>query len=601
MGPYQNDSYRIRYAFLQENIKSNYQLLDSAGRILYSGSAVGKKVDQTVKCPGSPIKLQISADDDKTSCSKIISISRISAPKQLANGKNIQVWLTDSMTKVSPLTFPPTQVPAKAKIALAGGERECVQLSISNVSNEKLGNISVEITNLKNNSGKNLPGKIICERIAYVPRAVNCNSHKDALPDSIYWLPDPLLPNGNFSVPAGATQGVWITVAANRNIPRGTWHGFITVKGLPQKEVKVPFEVTTWGFSLPERFSYRSAFAVMDGYLAMQYPEQKLSQIRRKAWNIMLDHRLNPDDITRTELPKIEDLLYARSRGMNYFTICNLVPKPKGKKIWTLAAPVQAYNDELIQEFQSRFDPYVAELKKHGLDKDAAFYGFDERGEEYFPSIAKIHKMLKTRYKIPLFSTSAMYRLLAASPERSDCYAQDWYCPTTMHYKKELSDKLRHKGHQVWWYTCCGPYYPYANFSNIEYPLHDGRLLAWMTYYNQADGFLFWHTNNWLRNTKRFNENTTYQPEFNLFIIGGSAGDGQLLYPGQNGPLPSIRLANLRDGSEDYDYLKLLEAKKGMQAALTIAKELVPDVCKYETNHSKIMIVREKIAKSICY
>ena len=32
-------------------------------------------------------------------------------------------------------------------------------------------------------------------------------------------------------------------------------------------------------------------------------------------------------------------------------------------------------------------------------------------------------------------------------------------------------------------------------------------------------------------------------------------GDGTLIYPGVNGPIGSIRLANIRDGLEDYEYL----------------------------------------------
>ena len=35
-------------------------------------------------------------------------------------------------------------------------------------------------------------------------------------------------------------------------------------------------------------------------------------------------------------------------------------------------------------------------------------------------------------------------------------------------------------------------------------------------------------------------------------------GNGLLVYPGEEGPVPSIRLELLRDGMEDYEYLALL-------------------------------------------
>ena len=95
-------------------------------------------------------------------------------------------------------------------------------------------------------------------------------------------------------------------------------------------------------------------------------------------------------------------------------------------------------------------DPYVAELRKHGLTKYAYAYGFDERGSDYYPIMARIHKMFKERYPdVAFFTTSQMYNSLKRNPKRTDCYANDWYCPQTRAYDLELSDKLREKGHQV--------------------------------------------------------------------------------------------------------------------------------------------------------
>jgi hypothetical protein len=36
-------------------------------------------------------------------------------------------------------------------------------------------------------------------------------------------------------------------------------------------------------------------------------------------------------------------------------------------------------------------------------------------------------------------------------------------------------------------------------------------------------------------------------------------GDGLLFYPGDNGPVVTIRMKNMRDGLEDYEYLWLLQ------------------------------------------
>jgi hypothetical protein len=59
--------------------------------------------------------------------------------------------------------------------------------------------------------------------------------------------------------------------------------------------------------------------------------------------------------------------------------------------------------------------------------------------------------------------------------------------------------------------------------------------------------------------------------------MGGMTGDGLMIYPGKNGPVTSIRLANVRDGVQDYELMKLAEAKVGKEAVLKLVKEIAPD------------------------
>ena len=42
------------------------------------------------------------------------------------------------------------------------------------------------------------------------------------------------------------------------------------------------------------------------------------------------------------------------------------------------------------------------------------------------------------------------------------------------------------------------PPHPYADLASLEYPPVEGRiLLGFLTYLHRADGFLYWHVNNW--------------------------------------------------------------------------------------------------------
>jgi hypothetical protein len=147
-------------------------------------------------------------------------------------------------------------------------------------------------------------------------------------------------------------------------------------------------------------------------------------------------------------------------------------------------------------------------------------------------------------------------------------------------------------------YTCCGPEYPYINFANLEYPFLNARQIAWQVYTLKADGFLYWHVNNWARKKpmymyERSNFQRWYQHD--KFAMNAT-GDGELLYPGKNEIYPSIRLANVRDGSEDYDYLVLLRSKNPAMAD-KLAKQVCPGRKNGIRDHRKLLKIRREIAE----
>jgi hypothetical protein len=76
-------------------------------------------------------------------------------------------------------------------------------------------------------------------------------------------------------------------------------------------------------------------------------------------------------------------------------------------------------------------------------------------------------------------------------------------------------------------------------------------------------------------------------------------GDGQLLYPGEDGPLPSVRLANIRDGIEDYEWLALLERKEDRAAAEAVAGELIRGMTDFERSPEALRNVRSRLAAAL--
>ena len=574
-------------------------------------SGTGEEVGQTTRTL-APFSREDRTDVAIYLGNKLYPVTRFTpadAPahrSSLAAGESV-VWIADSMRKITPLTFPTAAERARRTITLelAKAETESAQILVSTADDVCWQKGTLELGALKSADGTPFAGQVKWERQGYVPRRKHVNLHPFGVNGLETWLPDPLLPAAPFKVRKGSTQGLWLTFAAHRTCPAGVYCGQVKVlrDGAAVQTVDVRLEVRD--FALPETFGLKTAFTLMDGFMRARYPENWKTRFREAA-DIMLDHRLNPDDITRTRPPEIEDLKHYRSRGMNSFGILNIVPAPKpgSKAKWTLIAkPEEIFTEDFYQEFTGRIRPYYEELKKAGLAELAYVYGFDERQQEYYPGIEKFWKRFKVDFPdLPIMTTAKQYSDMQQGktnlPSLVSC---DAYCPCTYRWTESLNRELRAKGMKLWWYTCCGPRYPHANFADYEYPFVEGRiLLGAMTYHFNADGFLFWHVNNWKEDAMpTMALDDTYFPNWDP--SGSSAtrcpGDGVFLYPAADRVLPSIRLANIRDGVEDYEVLKLAEAKAGRERVDAVVRPLCPALTDFTRDAERIRTMRLAVDK----
>ena len=511
------------------------------------------------------------------------------------------VWVADSMRVVTPLTFPGKKEisePCIVDVELARRERESFQIAITCGGARAWTNGNVRVSALKNSRGETLKGSLSWQRVGYVAREPGYNVHPLGVPERETWLPDPLLPAAPFRVRKASTQGLWFTVHADHDAKSGVYTGRISLveDGFSRATVRVSVRVRS--FSLPETFGMPSAFCVMDGFTRAQYGEERYAEMRRQSWDVMLEHRLNPDDISRTSPPPIDDLLWARKRGMNRFNILNIVPPPKDPNArWVCSAPPEAlFNDTFYDEFKKRLSPYVAELKKHGLEKMAYLYGFDERNEEYYKGIDSLWRKIKADFPdIPVMTTALMYSDMERGKTNPYLESVDWFCPLTQTYRPAISERLRAKGKQAWWYVCCGPVYPHINFASIEYPPMDGRIIGWLTFRYRSDGLLFWHVNDW-RNQELIDLDDTYLASWKTGNSLRMPGDGILLYPGKDRILPSIRLAQIRDGIEDYEWMQLAEARAGRSATEAVVGKLVKTMTDVERDPKTVRGLRSRLA-----
>jgi hypothetical protein len=575
--------------------------LDAAGKETESFSGKGIQVSVAAEGVGTPVSVRVSATAGAETSEQTYAVPVFRPPRNPV-GSGCAVWTADSMRRVTPLTYPSEaelkRVP-QVRLDVARNESESAQILVTASADGPVKDVEVALTPFMNADGEPLDGDAGWMREGYVRRARPFNSHPSAVPVQEEWIPDPLLPPRPFDVRAGATQGIWLTVRAGERAKPGLYRGQAILSTQSAGTRKIPVTVRVLELCNPQTFGFPTAFCVMDGFIRAQYPG-RFEEMKRKAHDLMLNHRLNPDDISRTEPPLIDDLLYARKKGMNRFNILNLVPKPKKPGKWVCYAPVSAYTPAFYEELKARLTPYVTELRKHGLQTCAYLYGFDERTHDFYPAIDTLCKKLKADFPdIPVMTTAMMFRDMKDGHSYPCQDTTDWFCPLTSVYEPDLAAKLRAQGRQVWWYVCCGPTYPYANFASLEYPFVEGRLLGWMAYRYRADGLLYWHVNLWpdappLKTDDAFL--TAWQAENSLRM----PGDGQLLYPGEDGPLPSIRLANIRDGIEDYEWLVLLERQKGRAVAEKETGGLIRSMTDFDRTSETLLSVRSRVAEALC-
>ena len=110
-------------------------------------------------------------------------------------------------------------------------------------------------------------------------------------------------------------------------------------------------------------------------------------------------------------------------------------------------------------------------------------------------------------------------------------------------------DEYGESGQKLWWYICVSPTMPHPNYFKY-YQGAAQRVTLWQQYMFHSNGLLYYATQMGWTGT-------------NLKRNASSDGDGQLLYWGrlweQTGPVSSIRLEYIRDGLEDFQYMKQLE------------------------------------------
>ena len=386
------------------------------------------------------------------------------------------------------------------------------------------------------------------------------------------------------SVPQGEVQPFWITVDADRDAKSGVYLEEIVVEYrhpvAPQQAFLIqhvePLRVEVLDITLPEPHDFRFLLGIWQnqGSIARRYGLESWSD---EHWEML---KVYTADLARY--------------GQDYITV--------GRHLfdWTKTADGWEFGYDL-------FDRYVNMCMDQGIT----------RGIEYL-QLFNGRRDQEVHYRDVVAGKDVSYRCNVADPEWDDPYLafltdfarhlrekgwfdRTWVCPTDepqdVYTGRALSDfahatevlrqadsefkttvaidnfksaqtlepyidryvfKLRQdvydhdfaqerlaEGKRVEWYICCHPERPNTFITG---DLTETVAIGWMTYRENLEGLLRWSYT--ARPTDPFGK-----PEGDGKY---TAGDLFIVYPGENGPLASVRWEALLEGIQDFELLHML-------------------------------------------
>ncbi len=483
-------------------------------------------------------------------------------------------------------------------IRAARNEKESFQIAVTPAGDLDLKRVSVTVSDLHSENGALLRrANINCDVVGYVQTKA-----KPPYPVSyVGWWPDPILSFlGPVDVKSGDVQSFWVRVRVPKNQKPGLYTGTLTVSAEGVDPVKLALVVNVRSFTLPDCTPLPTAIT----FLVPEFKNRIINDICGKdnwhsklrfTWaDFLADYYIDYDSLYESDPPDYDVLKHLHDRGR-------------------LVAFNFGYFGRDVQENLRKFQPIYEKCKQMGIIDHAYIYGFDERPKEEFQSLEDAAEAIKQAFPEVLLMTTAYDETYGMG---SVAKSMDAWCPLTPSFDPRKASAARAAGKQVWWYICCQPHSPFANWF-IEHDGIEARLLMGaMTAKYRPDGFLYYSMTYW-----NDNKPITTGPftDWNPVSWGTYHGDGSIICCGPGGtPVPTIRLENYRDGLEDFAYVKILEEiarryeAKGdrmttnqrkwlanAREALAVPDALVKTMSEYSRDPNTLHAWRERIADLI--
>jgi hypothetical protein len=461
------------------------------------------------------------------------------------------LWAEDALSKVVPSA---TEKDGKAdRLSLSGARREIVSGQAVFRPPKGVAAAQAEISDLKHRStGAVLPAKAV--QLQWV-RSIAITRNSDIPADERVAqapasIPDPFWEEPAIPVVAAQAQPLWVELRVPADAAAGDYDGQLTVTadGSP---FKLPVDVHVWDFALPAQ----QHLSVVNWW---RFPGTGFENHGPDDWDLLrrfaaflVEH--GQTDL-QTEISRIRESGDAR-QGYAYDTsrleryseaafragIRQIHLHSVGRRTADILNPLArvvvdesnlrrlAAWEKVIQQrgWQKRFVVSI-------VDEPFVFYE-----DSYSAVVDRVHQAAPSVRSLEAVEAEYLGKLDVYVPKLS--HLSMWY---------PRFDQARKEGAELWYYVCCHPLGRYPN-RFLDQPLLKARVLFWIHYLYNLDGYLHWGLNHY--------GGDPYTQEGISKDL--PLGDRAVVYPGKQGLIGSLRLSTQRDGIQDYEYMRVLEER----------------------------------------
>ena len=477
---------------------------------------------------------------------------------------------------------------------LSGARNEFVSFQVGvNGGASGLGGVAASASALTDGAGHSLPQADV--RL-YREGLLNLSTPSNIEGATGPW-PDPLIPavdefDGQprnafpFDVPAGESRAVWVELQLPADLPAGVYQGSVAVTGSGGFAASVPVQLTVWDFSLPSTPTLKTAYLLF-------------------VPNVLAAHGLGGTSATSPAGLQLVDR-YVRFALDHRISLTNAYAPPNVTNgVPDFATFSQNYGPWLSGTAATRLPGARLTSAEYPLAVDSALYaawaayarqvGFFDRTFDYtadepgygtpWSAIApRVQTVESGDPAFPILVTTTLDAATAAGVSN----LIDWIVPciTSIGTQppatvgQQYASWLAQPGKELWLYQSCVSHGCAGGGTDRGWPQITvdssalrQRAMGWIDFAYGATGELYYET------AMSFSGS----PWTDQYEFGGN-GDGTLFYPGtpaQIGgttqvPVASLRLAQLRDGVQDYEYLSILKSLGAGAEALAQAATVVP-------------------------